>query len=75
MTFNIIYYGGRVIVIYLILLGIYMAVAYWAANRTIYANAVMFGDLGTIFVRKLVMGTVLGPVLIPVAIIKTFLTK
>lgn len=60
---------------FLILLGVYMAIAYWAAGKTIYANAIMFGDLGRIFTRRLIMGSILGPIIIPVAIIKTFLLK
>lgn len=50
-----------------------MAIAYWAAGKTIYANAIMFGDLGQIFTRRLIMGSILGPIIIPIVIIKTFL--
>ncbi len=61
--------------LFLILLGIYMALGYWAAGKTIYSRAIMFGDLGQIFTRRLIMGSILGPVIIPIALIKTILGK
>ena len=50
---------------------IYCLAGYWAVNRTIYANYVMYGDLLTIFMRKVIVGMLVGPVCIPLAIIKT----
>ena len=49
----------------------YCLAGYWAVNRTIYANYVMYGDLLTIFMRKVIVGMLAGPVCIPLAIIKT----
>lgn len=56
----------------IILIAIYMAAGYWAAGKTIYADKIMIGTWNGIFMRRLTMGTLLGVVLIPVAIIKSF---
>ena len=50
---------------------VYCLAGYWAVNRTIYANYVLYGDLATIFMRKVIVGMLAGPVCIPLAIIKT----
>lgn len=49
---------------------LYSIVGYWAVNRTIYAHYVMVGDLGSIILRKWMVGLIAGPVCIPWAIIK-----
>ena len=54
---------------------IYCLAGYWAVNRTIYANYVLYGDLATIFMRKVIVGMLAGPVCIPLAIIKTVAGK
>lgn len=54
---------------------LYSIVCYWAVNRTIYANYAMFGDLFTIFMRKVIVGVLLGPVCIPWAVIKLVLAS
>ena len=54
---------------------VYCLAGYWAVNRTIYANYVMYGDLATIFMRKVIVGMLAGPVCIPLAIIKTVAGK
>lgn len=54
---------------------IYCLAGYWAVNRTIYANYVMYGDLATIFMRKVIVGMLVGLVCIPLAIIKTVAGK
>ncbi len=59
----------------LIVLGIYMAAGYWATGKTIYANRILIGEWNTIFLRRVTMGTILGVVLIPWAIIKTMCGK
>lgn len=51
---------------------IYMAVGYWATGRTIYANKILIGTGTGIFMQRLIMGTLFGWILIPVALIKTF---
>ena len=55
-----------------ILFFIYMAAGYWATGRTIYANKILIGAGNTIFLQKVIMGTLFGWILIPVALIKTF---
>ena len=54
----------------IILLAVYMIAGYWATGRTIYANKIMFGTWSNIFLRRVIMGTLLGVVLIPWALIK-----
>lgn len=57
----------------MILLFIYMALGYWATGRTIYSNKILIGAGNTIFLQKVIMGTLFGWALIPVAIIKMIL--
>ncbi len=57
----------------MILLFIYMALGYWATGRTIYANKILIGAGNTIFLQKVIMGTLFGWALIPIAIIKMIL--
>lgn len=53
-----------------------MIAGYWAANKTIFRNTVFIEfSFGDAFMKKLVMGTILGWILIPVAIIMTALGK
>ena len=54
----------------MILLIIYMALGYWATGKTLYANSVLIGSWMVIFMRRVIMGTLLGWVLIPIAIFK-----
>lgn len=49
-----------------------MAVGYWATGITIYANKILIGTGTGIFMQRLIMGTLFGWILIPVALIKTF---
>lgn len=59
----------------MILFFIYMAFGYWATGRTIYANKILIGAGNVIFMRRLIWGTLLGWLLIPVALIRMFLGK
>ena len=54
---------------------LYIILGYWATGKTIYANSILIGNVGDIFVKRCVMGTILGWILIPVALIKTFLER
>ena len=54
---------------------IYMVLGYWATGKTIYANQVMLGTWNGIFMRRLCMGTLLGWILIPWAIIKMLVSR
>lgn len=53
----------------------YCVLAYWAANQTIYANRIFLGVGSKIFLEKFVTSFLLGIILIPIAIIKHFLSK
>ena len=48
---------------------IYLALAYWAAGKTIYKNKIQIGTIQGIFLQRLVLGALLGFILIPIAII------
>lgn len=54
----------------MVLLIIYLALGYWATNRTIYANRVVFGTGTAIFCEKMAWALFLGWLLIPIALIK-----
>lgn len=54
-----------------ILLIIYIALGYWAAGKTIYANKVIIEyKPGAFFIRRCCIGALLGVILIPIAILK-----
>lgn len=48
---------------------IYMVLGYWATGRTIYRNRILIGTTNGIFLNRLILGFLLGPILIPIAII------
>lgn len=52
------------------LLIVYMIAGYWAAGKTIYANKRVFGTWSSIFVQRVIFGTLLGWILIPWALLK-----
>ena len=54
---------------------IYLVAGSWAVDRTIYANKVIIGDMGTIWLKKLTLAFILGRILIPVAVIKSIISK
>ena len=58
-----------------ILVVIYIAAGIWAANRTVYANKILFGSIMNIWLRKFMVALVFGWALIPVAVIKMILLK
>ena len=51
----------------------YAALGYWAAGQTVYANKIRIGTWKDLFLTRLIVGVLLGWILIPVALIKTFL--
>ena len=53
-----------------VLLLAYCIAGYWACGVTIYANKIRWNDL---FLNRLIVGIILGWILIPVALIKSFL--
>ena len=62
--------GKREVKKMIIILAIYMIAGYWAAGKTIYANKIRIGTMTTLFMQRLIMGTLLGVVLIPWALLK-----
>lgn len=58
------------------LLGIvYLILSYWAAGKTVFANSVRVGTFSALFLQQITVGFLLGFILIPLALIKTFLNK
>ncbi len=54
-----------------IIILVYAFLAYWAAKKTVYRNRFLIGDIDKIRIRVLTVGVVLGPILIPIAILRT----
>lgn len=55
---------------------LYMALGYWAAGKTIYANKIIIEyQFGAFFMKRLCMGSILGWILIPLAVVKTMLSR
>lgn len=59
----------------MILVILYIILGYWATGKTLYANSVLIGTWSGIFIKRCCMGAILGWILIPVALIKTFSGK
>ncbi|MBR3861904.1 MAG: hypothetical protein IKM84_08510 [Oscillospiraceae bacterium] len=59
----------------MVILLLYMAAGYWAVGRTLWADKVVFGSATTIFVQRVIWGTLLGWILIPFALIKLLTNK
>ena len=49
---------------------IYAVLGYWATGQTIYVGKVVVHDFGLLFLQRLIVGTLFGWILIPVAVIK-----
>lgn len=59
-----------------IILVLYWAVAYWAANETVYKNKVFIEfKPGSVFIQKSITALFAGFILIPIALIKKLLFK
>ena len=57
----------------MILIIAYMVLGYWAAGETIYKNRVVIEfKFGAYFMERLTLGSILGWILIPIALIKKF---
>ena len=48
-----------------------MIAGYWAMGKTIYANKIRIGNSTTLFMQRLIYGTLIGFIIIPIAIIKS----
>lgn len=49
---------------------LYIVLGYWSVGQTIYANKIIIGPMGTLWIKRFILGFMFGWVLIPVAIIK-----
>ncbi len=55
---------------------IYVALGYWAVNKTIYANkVVIYSDGIALWGKKVGLAMIIGFILIPIAIVKTILDR
>lgn len=54
---------------------LYIVLGYWSTGVTIYANSIIIGTSEGIFVKRCTMGAILGWALIPIALIKTFISR
>ena len=54
----------------MLLIPIYIWAGYWACGKTIYANSIRVGTWFGLFFKRLLIGTLLGWALIPLALIR-----
>lgn len=54
---------------------VYIVAGYWSTGQTIYANKIIISSEGQLFARRFAIGFFFGWVLIPVALIKKFLSS
>ena len=47
----------------------------WSVGQTIYANKIIIGPMGTLWIKRFILGFMFGWVLIPVAIIKCLIFR
>ena len=51
----------------------YFVLGYWSVGETIYANKVIIGRIGDMWIQRFLIGAMFGWILIPVALIKRWL--
>lgn len=54
---------------------IYLIAGYWAAGVVFFENKVVIHSFGQLFLRKVILGFLLGIVIIPMAIFKRIFSK
>lgn len=54
-----------------ILIVLYICLGYWATGKTIYANKIVFHRFGELFISRVIFATLLGWILIPLALIRS----
>lgn len=54
---------------------LYIVLGYWSVGQTIYANKIIIGPMGTLWIKRFILGFMFGWVLIPVAIIKCLIFR
>lgn len=53
----------------------YFVLGYWSVGQTIYANKILIGRIGDMWIRQFLIGAMFGWILIPIALIKHFLFR
>ena len=53
----------------------YFVLGYWSVGETIYANKVIIGRIGDMWIQRFLIGAMFGWILIPVALIKRWLFR
>ena len=53
----------------------YFALGYWSVGQTIYANKILIGRIGDMWISQFLIGAMFGWILIPVALIKRWLFR
>lgn len=51
-------------------IAIYMIAGYWATGKTLYANKIVIYSGNEFFLKRVMWGTILGWLLIPIAILR-----
>ena len=54
---------------------LYIILGYWSVGQTIYANKIIIGPMGTLWIKRFILGFMFGWILIPVAIIKCLIFR
>ncbi len=58
-----------------LLFGVYLALGYWAVGVVFFDGKIVIHTFGSLFLKKLSLGFILGLVIIPLAIIKRIIFK
>ncbi len=59
-----------------ILFAIYIVLGYWSTKYTVFYNKIVFERrIGDLFLQRVMWGTILGWILIPVALFRKFILK
>ena len=54
---------------------LYMALGYWAVGEVVYRNMTRVGTPTSLFLSRVVLGTVIGFIVIPIAVIMSLCEK
>ena len=49
---------------------LYVLLSYWAIGQTLYVNYIRIGTVSGLFIKRFILGCLLGIILIPIAVIK-----
>ena len=54
---------------------LYIVLGYWSVGQTVYANKIIIGPMGTLWIKRFILGFMFGWILIPVALIKRWIFR